>query len=190
MSHPMGTIGTGVFALVAGFWSVLIEPRWVQRREYIHRVPQLSKETEITLAIVGDLHIGSPYATLDALQRLIDVIMSEKPDVLILVGDYVIQGVIGGTHVHITEVVKRLDTVEIPCVAIIGNHDVKDDRAQIHSAFQDSSIQFLENTNVQLNINNHSLQFIGLDDESTGHPNPDKAFSKAKRERSGNLSSP
>lgn len=176
VSHPIGTIGSVVFALFAGIWSVLIEPRWVQRREFIHLVPQFTEGAEIKLAIVGDLHIGSPYATLEALQKLLDIIMSEKPDVLILVGDYVIQGVIGGTHVHIREVVKLLDTVDIPCLAIIGNHDVKDGREAIHAAFQESSIQFLENTNVHLNINNQSVQFVGLDDESTGNPDPKEAF--------------
>ena len=176
VSHPIGTIGSVVFVLFAGIWSVLIEPRWVQRREFIHRVPQFSESTEIKLAILGDLHIGSPYATLEALQKLLDIIMSEKPDVLILVGDYVIQGVIGGTHVHITEVVKLLDTVDIPCVAIIGNHDVKDGRQDIHDAFANSKIDFLENQHCTVTIRNQVITFVGLDDESTGKPDPEEAF--------------
>ena len=181
LTYPYGLFGSVLFTVLAGVWSVLIEPRWIQRREFIHRVSSMPIGIQIKLAVVGDLHIGSPYATLDALEKLLDNILSEKPDALVLVGDYVIQGVIGGTHVHITDVVKLLDTVDIPCIAIIGNHDVKDGRADIHAAFQNSSIHFLENTHVQVNINNQPLQFIGLDDESTGHPKPDDAF-PTKRE--------
>ena len=176
LSYPLGVVGSIVFAVVAGLWAVLIEPRWVRRREFTHSVGHFDQTTEIKLAVVGDLHIGSPYATLKALQKLLNNIMTEKPDVLILVGDYVIQGVIGGTHVDISEVVKLLDTVDIPSVAIIGNHDVKDGRAEIQAAFRDSKILFLENASTRLKIKGQELLFIGLDDESTGHPKPDEAF--------------
>lgn len=176
MTHPFGWMASAIFVIVAGLWSVLIEPRWVRRREFTHPVSQLHQSSAIKLAIVGDLHIGSPYATLEALQKLLTNILIEKPDVLILVGDYVIQGVIGGTHVPISDVVNLLKTVDIPCVGIIGNHDVKDGRSEIHAAFSDSSIHFIENASVTLNINGQDVLFIGLDDESTGEPKPDEAF--------------
>lgn len=128
------------------------------------------------MAVLGDLHIGSPYATLDKLREILGLIVSENPDILVLVGDYVIQGVVGGTHVPIQEVVNVLDEMELPIVAIIGNHDVRDGRKGIHEAFEGSSIQFLENESWTTTLKGQQVTFVGLDDESTGTPLPEKAF--------------
>lgn len=174
-THPHGILWSTLMFIVAGGWAVFIEPRWVQRREYEHRIQQ-NIENSIKLAVVGDLHIGSPYATLDKLQELLRAIVEEQPDVLVLVGDYVIQGVIGGKHVHISKVVELIDAVDVPTVAIIGNHDVKDGRDEIHAAFEGSTVQFLENEHCTLTINGENITFVGLDDESTGYPTPSVAF--------------
>jgi len=176
-THPYGILWTTLIFVVAGGWSVFIEPRWVQRREYQHPI-QHTIENSIKLAVIGDLHIGSPYATLDRLQDLLSAIVEEKPDVLVLVGDYVIQGVIGGKHVHISKVVELIEAVDVPTVAIIGNHDVKDGREEIHAAFEEATVHFLENEHCTLPIKEKNITFVGLDDESTGHPKPLVAFPK------------
>ena len=176
VTHPLGLRGTIVFCLVAGLWSVFIEPRWVQRRDFTHIVERVELNPQVKIAVIGDLHIGSPYATLDALQNLLDNITADEPDILVLVGDYVIQGVIGGTHVHISHVVEILNSVSIPCVAIIGNHDVKDGRKEIRNAFANSNITFLENQHCKVHVRGQDITFIGLDDESTGNPDPRLAF--------------
>ena len=180
MSYPYGLWGSIVAFLMCGIWAVAIEPRLLMRRDFTHVIPSWSSQDSIQVAVIGDLHIGSPFATLERLRRMLIQIEAEKPDVLLLVGDYVIQGVLGGKHVPISEVVKVLETCCTPCVAIIGNHDVRDGRANIHAAFQDSSIHFLENAHHTMCLKGKDITFVGLDDESTGTPLPDRSFPKNK----------
>ena len=180
MTYPYGLWGSIVAFLMCGTWSVAIEPRLLKRRDFTHAIPSWSSQDSIQVAVIGDLHIGSPFATLERLRRMLIQIEAENPDVLLLVGDYVIQGVIGGQHVPISEVVKVLETCSIPCLAIIGNHDVRDGRDNIHAAFQDSSIHFLENEHHTMCLKGKDITFVGLDDESTGTPLPDRAFPKSK----------
>lgn len=180
MTYPIGLwVSVSVF-LGCGVWAVAIEPRLLMRRDFTHVIPSWSSQDSIQVAVIGDLHIGSPFATLERLREMLIKIEAEKPDVLILVGDYVIQGVIGGQHVPISDVVAVIETCAIPCVAIIGNHDVRDGRANIHEAFHNSSIQFLENEHHTMCLNGKDITFVGLDDESTGTPSPDRSFPKSK----------
>ncbi len=174
-THPLGWKVASVLGVVLFVWSVFVEPRLFRRRDYTHGVEKL-KGGSIRLALLGDLHIGSPYATLDKLRGILQLMVLEKPDVLVLVGDYVIQGVIGGKHVPIQQVVNVLKKIDIPTVAIIGNHDVRDGRMGIHEAFADSPIQFLENDSWTTVLQGQEVTFVGLDDESTGTPLPQQAF--------------
>lgn len=53
----------------------------------------------LRIAVASDLHIGSPGVGLPKLDALVAHINAARPDIVLLLGDFVIQGVAGGRFV-------------------------------------------------------------------------------------------
>ncbi len=51
------------------------------------------------MAVLSDLHVGSPFNHLNHLKTAIDLTLKAKPDLILLAGDYVVHGVPGGQFV-------------------------------------------------------------------------------------------
>src|SRR4029453_3087197 len=78
-------------------WATLIEPGRVVAREIrvpIERWPD--GVGPLRIAAVADVHAGAPHMTLDALGEIVATVNAARPDVIVLLGDYVIHGIIGG----------------------------------------------------------------------------------------------
>ena len=61
-------------------------------------------------------------------------------------------------------------------MAIIGNHDIWEGRTHIKDALKHAGIVVLDNQHHMLRLRDVELCIVGLDDESTGKPNPQIAF--------------
>ena len=74
---------------------------------------------------VSDLHAGSPYINAKYLDELVGRINREQPDVVVLLGDFVIQGVIGGRFMAPAAVAGHLSRAHsrLGVYAVLGNHD-------------------------------------------------------------------
>jgi len=163
-------------ALACGTWAAFVEPRRVQRQHFSHEVRGLRPDQRLRLAILGDLHVGAPHFGEAALTQVLQRVCQEKVDALILVGDYVIQTMPGGRPVPIERTAELLAETGLPIVAIIGNHDVWDGRERIKTALTDVGAVFLDNEHTLLQLGEQPLCVVGLDDESTGRPDPPAAF--------------
>jgi predicted MPP superfamily phosphohydrolase len=168
---PLLLLGTG-----CATWATCIEPRWVRRRQFIHPVRGLKTGEVIRLIMLGDLHVGAPHFGERALQKVLRRVEDERADALILVGDYVIQGVLGGRPVPIERTAALLAETQLPTVAVIGNHDVWGNRERIRNALVAEGAIVLENADQLLQVGDLALHIVGLDDESTGTPDPQAAF--------------
>lgn len=177
-SHPFVQIGFCFLMILSLLWSVLVEPRLFVIRRHTAQVSSLS--TEITIAILGDLHIGSPYISLSTAKRRLEEVLVHQPDVLVLVGDYVVQGVLCGKPVPIEDIAMMLDAIDIPCVAIIGNHDNREGHQRVHQAFEQTKIMLLDNTSQTMTFGQQKITFVGLADESTDEPKPTEAYPSTK----------
>jgi predicted MPP superfamily phosphohydrolase len=164
-------IGTG-----CGIWATCFEPRWVHRRHFVHEVRGLRPGERVRLAVLGDLHVGAPHFGEEALERVVDRVIDEDVDALILVGDYVIQEVLGGRPVPIERIAALLKKAGLPMIAITGNHDFWDGRTRIRAALSAAGAVVLENEHHVLELEGVKLCVVGLEDESTGKPNPHAAF--------------
>ena len=51
----------------------------------------------VRIALLGDLHVGAPFISLEKIEVIVDMIHSQSPDAVVLLGDYVVHGVIGGS---------------------------------------------------------------------------------------------
>ncbi len=94
----LAAAAAGLALALDAFW---IEPSRliVNRQELVlpHWPSQLSG---LRVAFLSDLHVGSPHWGLSRLRELVARVNAEKPDLILLGGDYLINDVPFGEHVE------------------------------------------------------------------------------------------
>ncbi len=154
----------GVFAagLATGAYALAIEPGW-RLRVVTHRLRPAGwpNGVKLRIAALADPHMGEPYMPLSRLERIVDKTNALKPDLTVLLGDFV------AGHRFVSKPVKIADTARV-CAglraplgawSILGNHDWWDDlTAQRNGhgptiarrALETAGIPVLENDAAQL----------------------------------------
>ena len=90
-----------LLGLLLSGWALYLEPSSLGVRRYVIQVPKWSAANPaLRMAVLGDLHVGSPFNDLVKLREIVEVTNLQRPDLVLLAGDYVIQGVLGGTNPH------------------------------------------------------------------------------------------
>lgn len=159
-----------LIALLAA-WSVLIEPRWVARRDIDVRVPGWTGPEGLKVAVASDWHIGHEalkrVMTVDRANAIVDEINAAKPDVVLLPGDFMSgRGEDGTTPEQIAAVLGRLKATH-GVYAVLGNHDWWTNGGRFNKAFQAAGIRVLLNQAVPLP--GTALWVVGLGDHTTQH---------------------
>ena len=145
-------------------------------------LPKWPKETPpLKVALLSDLHVGSPWWTLERTAELVEEVNRLAPDVILLAGDYTINGVKGGTRVDIEPVAKVLAKLhaEHGVIAVLGNHDFYNDRSRTRRALEANGILVLENETKTIELAGHPVNIAGLGDLYVGYSWPERAFAKA-----------
>lgn len=175
------------FISVIIFWlgiiGFIIEPDQIKVSRINLKVPNLHKEFDgLKVAVLADLHVGSPHIDLKKLEKIVEQTNKEKPDVIVLLGDYVIQGVLGGKFVTPQEISKKLAGLKAPCgvIAILGNHDWWGYGDEIMVSFEDAGIKVLENDAIGINYKGQKLWIGCLADLTTRFPDLNKTLEKVK----------
>lgn len=152
-------------ALALGLRAFWIEPAQlvVQRASATWRGPALK------VALLSDLHIGSPHVGIEKLRRVVEMVNAESPDMVMLAGDFVTRGVLGGKLVEPEPIAQELKNLRAPLgvVAVLGNHDWWYDGTRVISAFRAAGIRVLENDAARVESAAGPLWFAGLSDEWT-----------------------
>jgi len=132
----------------------------------------------LRIAVIGDLHAGAPYIDEAKVDRIVALTNDARPDLILLAGDYVIQGVVGGEHMAIETVAGKLRSLKAPLgvFAVLGNHDRWEDAAHIEKALTAVGIPVLENRSLEIARDEDSLRLVGLSDSFTTIPNLTNAF--------------
>ncbi len=171
----LGTIF--LFATLAFIYGFLIEPGLL-RPNYQTSSNWPSKP--LTVVFFSDLHMGAPHITGDYVDDLVNRINQSKPDIVLIGGDLLINGVIGGHHVDIQEVISRLVKLnsKLGTFAVLGNHDWWNDGDNIVKKLQEAGIKVLENQSQKINQDPGAVfQLVGIGDRLTGHTDLEAAFS-------------
>jgi predicted MPP superfamily phosphohydrolase len=126
----------------------------------------------LRIAVIADLHAGAPYIGETKIERVVTLANAARPDLILLAGDYVIQGVIGGEHIAIETVAEKLSALSAPLgvYAVIGNHDRWENDAHIASVLEKAGIRVLENRAAEISRSEESLRLVGLSDAFTSVP--------------------
>lgn len=120
-------MSVGVIALCSlGLWAFYFEPASLRNDTYDLSLPRWPKACDgIRVAVLADLHQGSPFNGLDKLEYIIALTQAAHPDLILLAGDYVIHGVPGGTFINPDAMVPYFSRLSAPMgvFAVLGNHD-------------------------------------------------------------------
>lgn len=165
--------------LLAG-WSFGFEPGWLQQRQLTLAVANWSGPP-LSIAVAADLHVGAPHAGLPILRKVVDQLNAGNPDLILLPGDFVIQGVIGGQAVDPALIAQELGRLKAPLgvFATLGNHDWWHNDTQVGQALEQHGIRVIENGAIPLSTASGKIWLVGIGDDMTGHAHPDKAIAAA-----------
>jgi uncharacterized protein len=108
-----------LFFILIGFY-VMIEPHWLMVKTYIivnQDIPENFHNTKIIF--LSDIHHG-PYFSISRIRSLVNKVNLEKPDIILLGGDYVHRGA-----KYITPCFYELRNLKAPLgvYGVLGNHD-------------------------------------------------------------------
>ncbi len=159
-------LGAGVAAFLS-LWAFWWEPSRLTDRETTLALPGWpSVCSGLSVAVLADLHVGSPYHGLGMLQRVVEKTLRADPDLILLAGDYVIHGVVGGDFVEPEPAAAVLERLAAPAgvVAVLGNHDLWLDGPRVAAALEARSIPVLENEAIETAVGKCRFWVAGVGD--------------------------
>lgn len=171
----LGALGT------LGYASV-IEPNWLRVVSYdLQSKKWPSGKPPLKIAIAADLHVGCPSVTLSTLENIVKQLNAMNADCILLLGDFVIQGVLLGKQVQAEPIAEILAGLSAPLgvYSVLGNHDWWLDGHAIWAALEKAGIKVLENDAVLVErAKDDKFWIAGLADDTTRNPDIDVTLKK------------
>lgn len=117
----------------------------------------------LKLALLADFHMNSAAETARA-TRSIEMAIKEKPDLIVLGGDFVNHSTLDVLQ-HIPQALDPLQKAECPTVAVLGNHDYGCPHAErVVQAVKNSPVKLLRNQIFEF----QGVSIAGVDDATAG----------------------
>ena len=159
-----------IFAILF-IWSFFIEPNLLIKKKY--KVPELG---DLKIVFASDFHI-SKYDK-KRLEKIVNTINDEEPDLVLLGGDF-IKGHDGKKTLSIEEQAKILSRIKSPVITVLGNHDGWFNKGRVKIALEKEGIKVLLNSNVKF----ENIYVAGVEDIQTGNPDIEAALENTKSPR-------
>jgi predicted MPP superfamily phosphohydrolase len=101
----------------------------------------------LRVAVIADLHAGAPQVDEERIERIVDRVNSECPDLVALLGDYIDTGVALAEWIAPENIAARLGRLEsaLGTYAVLGNHDWAHAGERMGQSLRDAGITLLEN---------------------------------------------
>lgn len=113
----------------------------------------------LRVALLTDFHL-SPIVDADDIERAVSMTLSQKPDLIVLGGDYVTWG-----HEHFIGPVGELLaplTAPLGVIAILGNHDSDKGREDVTAALTRNRFTVLRDARTRVEHRGEAIDFIGV----------------------------
>ena len=151
--------------------------------EYAPRLPKWPDDLELKIAVIADIHACYPWMSEERVGDIVDLANAQKPDLTVLLGDYVCTHPFVSGYVPPGAWAEQLARLEAPLgvYAILGNHDwwsaaiptePADGSRSIRRALAGAGVPLLENQSVRLTQRGRPFWLIGLGDLLARVPNP------------------
>lgn len=161
-----------------GIWGFFIEPGMLRER---HESVAAWPGPKLKIAFFSDLHAGAPHINEKYIRDLIRRINEHNPDIILIGGDLVINGVVGGEHFPIEKLAPFLKDLKarLGVFAVLGNHDWWNDGPKIQNILQENGIVVLENESRFIKTDSDfGFWLVGIGDDFTKHADAPKAISQ------------
>jgi predicted MPP superfamily phosphohydrolase len=138
----------GAVGAAAGAWVGWIEPRRLATVRTTLHLPGWPHALDgLRVGLLSDLHAGAPHATLQAIRRAVDALNAERPDLVLLLGDYIDSHPVWGGRIAPEGIARELARLTAPrgVTAVLGNHDWKQTGDRMWRALVAEGIEVLEN---------------------------------------------
>lgn len=123
------------------------------------------------VAQISDIHMGG-WMNLERLQRVADLVMAEKPDVLVITGDFLKgRSFTESAKQAVKDLTKGLRPLAaaIPTFAVLGNHDYRTSPHAVREMLRLCKITDLTNDVFKLKRKDGTLCLCGVDDIRHGN---------------------
>lgn len=168
-------LGTFVAVALAALWAFWLEPQRLVVTHSELRLPNWPKQLSgLRVALLADLHVGSPHWDVPALARLVERTNAERPDLVLLAGDYQINEVVGGSFVEPEPIARELSKLRAPLgvFAVLGNHDWWNDGERTRRAFTAQGLVVLEEQATRVEHRGAAFYVVGLADQMERRSDP------------------
>jgi uncharacterized protein len=150
---------------------------------YAPRHPNWPEDLELTIAVIADIHACYPWMSEERVGDIVDLANAQKPDLTVLLGDYVCTHRLVSGYVPPGAWAEQLARLEAPLgvYAILGNHDwwsaaiptePPDNSRSVRRALAEAGVPLLENQSVRLSQRGRPFWLTGLGDLLARVPNP------------------
>jgi predicted MPP superfamily phosphohydrolase len=150
-------LGIGGFTYTHG-----IEPGWLDIEQVRLTLPRLTPAFDgYRIAQISDIHI-SEWMTRERLADIVAQVNEQKPDLIVLTGDYVHQT----PELYVDDLVIPLSQLRAPdgVLSILGNHDHWTDAALVRRILHEAGTIHLDNDVLALERGAELLYIAGVDD--------------------------
>lgn len=157
------------FAAYAGW----IEPRRLVVRESRLELPHWPPELAgLRAGVMTDLHAGAPHAGPRAIERWVARMNEQRPDIVLLGGDFADAHFLFGGRMEPEAIAERLTALDAPLgsVAVLGNHDWVQFGVRMWNALTAAGIPVLENDAIAIPDPRTTFHVAGLADLRSRRP--------------------
>lgn len=166
-------VALSTFSLLFVAHGIFINKTNYQVRDQIINSTKLNSNSEpLSIIQISDIHIGSFHNNLDAIQKMVDQVNTENPDLIVFTGDMVSN--YADEMDEFIPILKQL-SAKYGKYAILGNHDYGEyvqwkseeeelaNLEKLKAKHQAIGFTLLDNKNTTLNIKGQSIQLIGVE---------------------------
>jgi uncharacterized protein len=170
-----------VIPVFTAIYAFLIEPnRMVVREETLRLEKWPAGFDNLKIAVLSDLHVGSPFIDADKLSYIVAQTNATEPDLIVILGDFMIQGVVGGNQVEPETIAESLKGLRARhgVFAVLGNHDWWYNGPRVERALEAVGISVLEDKVFRIERNGQAIWLVGLKDAWTNRTDVDGTLSR------------
>jgi predicted MPP superfamily phosphohydrolase len=156
-----------MFAGSLAIWAFFIEPSRLIVHPQTIQIDNWPKELSgLRIAVISDIHTGGPFIDDQKLKEIVDRTNELKPDLIVLLGDYISPNSWYSHRVEPEVTAAGLKNLRAPLgvYSVLGNHDWWYSGAKVRRAFEDNGIRVLEDEVAEIKWRGKSFWLAGLAD--------------------------